>query len=98
MKSLHHFLRICLFPLGIFIGAATISAATLADNAWQNSSGWWNATDIPAFDNTKIAHQLSLSERTVEDHRKNIQRKTGSRNMVGIAIYAIRNKLFEVIT
>jgi len=45
--------------------------------------------------NKEIAAQLGLSERTVEDHRNHIQRKTGARNMVGIALYAIKNKIIN---
>jgi endoglucanase len=37
-----------------------ISGNCLADNAWENSSGWWNATDVPVFDKKKITQQLSL--------------------------------------
>lgn len=48
------------------------------------------------YSTKEMASQLSLSERTVEDHRKHIQRKTGAKNMVGIAVYAIRHRLFEV--
>jgi len=29
-------------------------------DAWQNTQGWWNATDIPAFDQSKITKQLPL--------------------------------------
>ena len=39
--------------------AAAEDAKNHAD-AWQNSQGWWNATDIPAFDSKKIAKQLPL--------------------------------------
>ena len=31
-----------------------------ADNAWQNASGWWNASDIPAFDKRQLGRQLPL--------------------------------------
>lgn len=55
MKSLHYYLKLVLFPLCVFI-----SANVLADDAWQNASGWWNATDIPAFDKSKISQQLAL--------------------------------------
>lgn len=37
-----------------------------------------------------IADELNLSTRTIEDHRKNIQAKTGTRNMIGIVLYAIK--------
>ena len=37
-----------------------LSSAALADNAWETTSGWWNASDIPAFDKSKITRQLPL--------------------------------------
>jgi endoglucanase len=51
VKSFHAFV-IFLFIL--------IGANASADNAWENASGWWNETDIPAFDGSKIKQQLSL--------------------------------------
>ncbi len=45
--------------------------------------------------NKEIANKLSLSERTVEDHRRHILIKTGSRNVVGIALYAIKNQIIK---
>jgi DNA-binding NarL/FixJ family response regulator len=44
----------------------------------------------------EIAVQLGISERTVEDHRKHIQVKTGARNMIGIALYAIKHKIVKI--
>ena len=55
MKVLHNYLKLFLIPLLVFT-----SANLWADDAWQNASGWWNATDIPAFDKSKITQQLSL--------------------------------------
>ncbi|HEY0355193.1 MAG TPA: response regulator transcription factor [Flavisolibacter sp.] len=48
------------------------------------------------FTSKEIAVQLGVCERTIEDHRNHIQKKMGARNMIGIAIYAIRNKMFIV--
>jgi DNA-binding NarL/FixJ family response regulator len=45
--------------------------------------------------NKQIAEQLFISERTVETHRKNIFRKTDSKNIVGLIKYAISNNLIE---
>jgi len=45
--------------------------------------------------NKQIAEQLFISKRTVETHRKNIFRKTDSKNIVGLIKYAISNKLIE---
>lgn len=39
-----------------------------------------------------IALKLDISARTVDTHRKNILRKTGIKNMVGLAKYAIQNE------
>nr|WP_294894006.1 response regulator transcription factor [uncultured Pedobacter sp.] len=45
------------------------------------------------FSNKQIADQLFISERTVETHRKNIFRKTGTQNIVGLIKYAYRQQL-----
>lgn len=44
----------------------------------------------------EIASLLNMSVRTVEHHRENLQEKTGARNMVGIAMYAIKNGIFHL--
>lgn len=44
--------------------------------------------------NKEIAVRLGLSSRTVESHRERILEKTDSRNSVGVAIYAMKNKLY----
>lgn len=43
--------------------------------------------------NKQIAEELFISERTVETHRKNILRKTGNNNLVGLIKYAYANNL-----
>jgi DNA-binding NarL/FixJ family response regulator len=48
------------------------------------------------YTSKEIAVQLGVCERTVEDHRNHIQKKMGARNMIGIAVYAIKNKMFNV--
>lgn len=45
------------------------------------------------YTNRDIAEELFISERTVETHRKNIFRKTGTNNMVGLIKYAYANNL-----
>jgi two-component system nitrate/nitrite response regulator NarL len=45
------------------------------------------------FSNKKIADELHISERTVETHRKNIFRKTGTSSLVGLIKYAFANKI-----
>ncbi|RYY01242.1 MAG: glycoside hydrolase family 5 protein [Gammaproteobacteria bacterium] len=56
MKSLQHYFSILLLTCL----ANYASAADEHADAWQNAQGWWNATDIPAFDTAKIATQLPL--------------------------------------
>ena len=45
------------------------------------------------YTNRSIAEELFISERTVETHRKNIFRKTGTNNLVGLIKYAYANNL-----
>ncbi len=45
------------------------------------------------LNNKQIADQLSISERTVETHRKNILRKTNTNNVIGLIKYAYVHKL-----
>lgn len=45
------------------------------------------------FTNRMIAEELFISERTVETHRKNIFRKTGTHNLVGLIKFAYANNL-----
>jgi DNA-binding NarL/FixJ family response regulator len=44
----------------------------------------------------EIAPLTNLSEHTVTSYRKSIMEKTGSRNLAGIVIYAIRNGIYKV--
>lgn len=41
----------------------------------------------------EIADQLCLSPRTVEGHRNNLLLKTASKNIAGLVVYAIQNKV-----
>jgi DNA-binding NarL/FixJ family response regulator len=45
------------------------------------------------YSNAQIGDALFISERTVETHRKNIFRKTGTKTVIGLIKYAIENKL-----
>jgi DNA-binding NarL/FixJ family response regulator len=42
-----------------------------------------------------IADKLCISKRTVDTHRKNIMEKTGTKSLVGLIKFAIRNNLAE---
>jgi len=48
------------------------------------------------YSSKQIAPMLDLSQRTVENYRNSILEKTGAKNMIGIAIYAIRNGLYKL--
>lgn len=45
------------------------------------------------YSTRQIADILFISERTVETHRKNILKKTGTNNVVGLVRYAFKNNL-----
>ncbi len=42
---------------------------------------------------TDISNILQISARTVDTHRKNILRKTGIKNLVGLTKFAIQNAM-----
>lgn len=43
------------------------------------------------YTSKEIADKLFISTRTVEGHRRSLQDKTGSRNLVGLVLYAVKN-------
>jgi two-component system, NarL family, nitrate/nitrite response regulator NarL len=45
------------------------------------------------YSNKQIAESLFISERTVETHRKNIFRKTGTNSVIGLVKYAYEHRL-----
>lgn len=47
------------------------------------------------LNNREIAERLEISVRTVETHRKNIYRKTGSSGIVGLIKYGLAHQLIE---
>lgn len=47
------------------------------------------------YSNAKIAEALYISERTVETHRKNIYKKTGTNTIVGLIKWAYSNGVLE---
>jgi len=46
--------------------------------------------------NNEIADKLFISIRTVDTHKNNLISKTGSKNIVSLLIYAIKNKLISI--
>ncbi len=44
----------------------------------------------------EIAEKLGISERTVEGHRKNMMKKTSSKNVVGLILWGIKNQMVAV--
>lgn len=45
----------------------------------------------------EIAAKLFISVKTVNGHRNNLMQKTGSRNMTGLVLYAIKNNIVTVV-
>ncbi len=45
----------------------------------------------------EIAEKLYISVKTVNGHRNNLLQKTGSRNVTGLVLYAIKNSIFSLI-
>ena len=43
------------------------------------------------FSSAKIAEILNINVRTVDTHRKNIMKKTQSKNFIGVVLYALKN-------
>lgn len=46
--------------------------------------------------NTEIADKLCLSVRTVEGYRTKLFEKTGAKNIAGLVIYAIKNRVIQI--
>jgi DNA-binding NarL/FixJ family response regulator len=44
----------------------------------------------------EIAEKLFISVKTVNGHRNNLLQKTGSRNVTGLVIYAIKNQIVDI--
>lgn len=47
------------------------------------------------YTNKEISEHLNISPRTVEGHRERILQKTNAKNVVGIVMYAVKNKLLH---
>lgn len=48
------------------------------------------------YSNSEIAEELFISIRTVDTHKNNLIVKTGSKNVVSLLIYAIKNKIITI--
>ncbi len=48
------------------------------------------------FSNQEIADKLFISKRTVDGHKANLIQKTGSKNIVDLLVYAIKNDLVKI--
>ncbi len=48
------------------------------------------------YSNAEIAEKLFISIRTVDTHKNNLIVKTGSKNVVSLLIYAIKNKIITI--
>lgn len=48
------------------------------------------------YTNKEIADKLYLSKRTIEGHRNRMLDKTGSKNTVGLVLYAVEHSLIDV--
>lgn len=44
----------------------------------------------------EIAEILCISKRTVESHKRNLLEKTGTKNMAGLVVYALKNRIVEI--
>lgn len=45
----------------------------------------------------EIANKLFISVKTVNGHRNNLLQKTGSRNVTGLVLYAVKNRLVDLV-
>ncbi|NQY68086.1 MAG: response regulator transcription factor [Flavobacteriales bacterium] len=50
---------------------------------------------IEEFSNKEIADKLFISTRTVDAHKRNLLEKTNSKNVAGLVVYAINNKVLD---
>lgn len=44
---------------------------------------------LKEYSGTQIAYELSISPKTVEKHKRNLMEKTGSKNFIGVIMYAL---------
>ncbi len=48
------------------------------------------------YSNVEIGKKLNISEFTVKGHREKLMQKTGAKNAVGLALYAVKHSYYEV--
>jgi len=48
------------------------------------------------YNTAEIANKLNLSVRTIEGYRKKLLKKSGSKNVAGLVVYAMKNSLIEL--
>jgi DNA-binding CsgD family transcriptional regulator len=48
------------------------------------------------YSNGEISLKLSLSQRTIENHRLRISKKTGCRTIAELVVFAIRNGVYQI--
>lgn len=49
------------------------------------------------YSNAEIAERLFISVRTVEGHRTNLLLKTGCKNTAGLALFAVKHRIIELV-
>ena len=49
------------------------------------------------YSNAEIAERLFISVRTVEGHRTNLLLKTGCKNTAGLALFAVKHKIIDLV-
>ena len=85
----------------IYVSAEITSQLLQQSNGNQNESALTErelevlALITKENSNKQIANKMHISERTVETHRKNIFRKTGTTSLVGLVKYAYSNNLIS---
>lgn len=69
----------------------------------QNSSGFFSKREnqvlslsMEGMPIKMIADKLSISDRTVENHRAKLMEKTNSRNIIEVIAFALRNNLIDI--
>jgi DNA-binding NarL/FixJ family response regulator len=93
----------CYFSNSTSMALSKQIALSKADALKRNNMEQFNEKELEImylicqeYNSKEIAPLTYLSENTVISYRKSIMEKTGSRNLAGIVIYAIRNGIYKV--